>query len=79
MAVAILLCGVFSMKKTLQKLSLFFPPPFFLKLYLWHIEGVSWARGQIRAAAASLHQSHSNAGSEAHLQSTPQLTETPDP
>jgi len=35
--------------------------------------GNSQARGQIRAAAASLRQSHSNAGSKLHLQPTPQL------
>ena len=33
----------------------------------------------IRAAAAGLHLSHRNAGSESHLQPTPQLTATPDP
>ena len=37
------------------------------------------ARGQIQAAAASLHHSHSKVGSELHLQPTPQLTEIPDP
>ena len=31
----------------------------------------SRARGQIRAAAAALHRSHSNAGSEPHLQPIP--------
>ena len=36
------------------------------------------ARGQIGAVAADLHHSHSNAGSEPHLQPTPQLTATPD-
>ena len=41
--------------------------------------GSSQARGQIRAVAASLHHSHSNAGSEPHQQPTPQLTATPDP
>ena len=41
--------------------------------------GGSQARGQIEAVAASLCQSHSNAGSEPHLRPTPQLTETPDP
>ena len=40
--------------------------------------GGSQARDQIGAAAAGLHQSHSNARSEPHLQSTPQLTATPD-
>jgi len=37
------------------------------------------ARGLIGAVAASLRQSHSNAGSEPRLQPTPQLTATPDP
>ena len=41
--------------------------------------GGSQARGQIGAAATSLHHSHSNARSELHLQPTPQLTATPDP
>ena len=41
--------------------------------------GVSHARGQIRAVAAGLHQSHSNAGSKPSLQPTPQLTAMPDP
>ena len=40
--------------------------------------GDSQARGQIGAVAASLRQSHSNAGSEPRLQPTPQLTATPD-
>ena len=39
----------------------------------------SQVRGQIRAAAAGLHHSHSNAGSEPYLQPTPQLMATPDP
>ena len=39
----------------------------------------SQARGLIRAIATGLHQSHSNAGSELHLQSTPELLATPDP
>ena len=41
--------------------------------------GGSQARGRIRATAAGLRQSHSNAGTELHLQPTPQLTATPDP
>ena len=41
--------------------------------------GSSQARGQIRAVDAALHQSHSNAGSQQHLQPTPWLTATPDP
>jgi len=36
--------------------------------------GGSQARGRIGAVATGLHQSHSNAGSEPHLQPTPQLT-----
>ena len=36
--------------------------------------GGSQARGRIRAVAASLHQSHSNTGSEPDLQPTPQVT-----
>ena len=38
----------------------------------------SQARGQIAATAASLYQRHSHAISELRLQSTPQLTATPD-
>ena len=41
--------------------------------------GGSQSRGQIRAGAAGLLQSHSNAGSEPHPKPTPQLTATPDP
>ena len=41
--------------------------------------GGSQARGQIRDTAASLHHSHSNAGSKPHLRPTPQLTATWDP
>ena len=41
--------------------------------------GGSRARGQIGAVAASLCQSHSNAGSKPHLQAIPQLTAMPDP
>ena len=40
--------------------------------------GGSQARGLLGAVAASLCQSHSNAGSEPRLQPTPQLTATPD-
>ena len=39
----------------------------------------SQARGQIRATAAGLYHSHSNARSESHLRPTLQLTATPDP
>ena len=41
--------------------------------------GGSQARGLIGAVAASLHQSHSNAGSKPSLQPTPQLRAMPDP
>ena len=41
--------------------------------------GSSQTRGQIRATAASLHQSYNNTGSELHLQPTSQLTAMPDP
>ena len=41
--------------------------------------GGSQPRGQIRAVAAGLYHSHSNAGSEPQLQPTPQLTAMPDP
>ena len=41
--------------------------------------GVSQAWGQIGAAAAGLCHSHRNAGSELHLQPTPQLMVMPDP
>ena len=39
--------------------------------------GGSQARGQIRATAAGLYHSHSNAGSEPCLRPTPQLMATP--
>ena len=41
--------------------------------------GSSQARGQNGAAAAGLHHSHSNAGSEQHLRPIPQLTAILDP
>ena len=41
--------------------------------------GSSQVRGQIQAAAAVLHHSHSNTGSEQHLQSMPWLMATLDP
>ena len=57
--------------KTAQKNSLFRAAP--------TAYGGSQARGLIRATAASLHNSHSNAGSEPHLGPTPQLTAPLDP
>ena len=55
---------------------------FVFLLFLWAIPaayGGSQARGLIGAVATGLRQSHSNAGSEPHLQPTPQLKATPDP
>ena len=46
--------------------------------FLGH-NGNSQARGQIGTAAASLHNSHSRAGSELCLRPTPQLTAMLDP
>jgi len=43
------------------------------------VYGGSQARGLFGAVATSLHQSHSNVGSEPRLQPTPQLTATQDP
>ena len=39
----------------------------------------SQARGQIRATAAGLHNSHNNAGSELHLKPMLHLVSMPDP
>ena len=50
----------------------------FLGLHPQHMEG-SKTRSQIRATAASLHHSHSNARSEPSLRPTPQLMATMDP
>ena len=41
--------------------------------------GDSQARRLIRDVPAGLHHSHTNSGSEPHLQPTPELTATPDP
>ena len=41
--------------------------------------GISQTRGQIRATAADLPHSHSNARPEPCLRPTPRLTATPDP
>ena len=51
----------------------------FLGLHPQHMEGGSQARGLTRAVATSLHNSHSNVGSEPHLLPTPQLKAAPDP
>ena len=64
---------------------------FFFFFVVVVVVAISWAapaayggsqargRGQIGAVATGLRQSHSNTGSEPHLQPTPQLTATPDP
>ena len=61
----------------------YFINEFFLSFCLFRATpmayGRSQARGLIEAVAASLYHSHSNAGSEPHLQSTPQLAVMPDP
>ena len=55
----------------------------FLFIYFFRAAGLAYGssqtRGQIGAAAAGLHHSHSNARSELRLQPTPQLTANPDP
>ena len=51
---------------------------FFLERGVLVAYGGSQARGPVGAVATGLRQSHSNAGSEPHLQPTPQLTATPD-
>ena len=60
------------------KLGLFLPLFFFFFFFAisWHVEVPRL--GVIRAVAASLRQSHSNAGTELRLQ-LPQLTAMPDP
>ena len=50
---------------------------YFMAAFAAH--GSSWARGQIRAAAAGLHHSHNNIRSEEYLWTTPQFMATPDP
>ena len=58
----------------LETLSLFF---FFRATPMAY--GGSQTRGLMGAAAAGLHHSHSNMGSEPRLRPIPQLTTTPDP
>ena len=43
------------------------------------VYGSSQARGQTGASAAGLHHSHSNVGSEPHLEPTPQFMAMLDP
>ena len=80
--------GVVILSLVLHSLGLFiylfiFSFFFFLVFYVFRAVptayGVSQARGLIGAGAASLHHSHSNAGSKPCLQPTPQLTAAPDP
>ena len=59
-------------------------PPFFFFVFAFSratpsAHGGSQASGRIGAVTTGLHQSHSNAGSEPHLQPTPQLTAMLDP
>ena len=58
-------------------LPFFFPLPLFKAVFAAYVS--SQARGLIGAAAADLHHSHSNMGSEPHLRPTPQLTAMLDP
>jgi len=71
---------------TVQRFLSLFRSHLFISVYLFLLfratraaYGSSQARGQSGAAAASLCHSHCNAGSEPHLQPTPQLTAMPDP
>ena len=55
-------------------------PFFFICLFVFRpVYGSSQARGQIWAIVAGLHHSHSNARSEPHLWSAPQLMARQDP
>ena len=60
-------------------LSFFFFGLFAISCAASEAYGGSQARGLIEAVAACLHHSHSNAGSEPHLQPTPQLMAMLDP
>ena len=52
---------------------------FFLFRAAPEASGGSQARGRIKAAAVSLHHSHSKVGSKMSLRPTPQFTAMPDP
>ena len=84
----------YGIKRELKKTARFYKPScyqriqihffsffFFFAILGSHLRHMEVPRlwGQIRAAAASPHHSHNNAGSETHLQLTPQLTTTPYP
>ena len=62
-----------------QPFVLLFVFSFFLFIAAAAEYGSSQARGQIRAVAASLHYSHSNARSELHLQPILKLVAMPNP
>ena len=68
-------------KKKLDKIELLAAHFFYFSLFRAApvVYTSSQARGQIGAAAASLHHSHSNARSKVHLQPMLQLVATPDP
>ena len=62
------------------------PLPYFILFFFFNLFRVTpaaygsfQARGQIRATAAGLYRSHSNAGFRLHLRLMPQLTAMPDP
>ena len=63
---------------SLEEFVLFYFILSFLGLLPMEYNG-SQARGWIGAVDTSVHQSHSNMGSELHLQPTSQLMATPDP
>ena len=70
-----------TVRKTLLALfGFFFPLIYLFSLFAFSgaapaADGGSQARGRIGAVATGLRQSHSNAGSEPHLQPAPQLTQ----
>ena len=65
--------------QTLIKSMLGFSFSSFFFRAIFVVYGNSQTRGLIRAAAASLHHSHSNAKSKANLRTTLKLAATPDP
>ena len=72
---------IFLSQDVFYKQLIFWPFFFFFCLFKATLiaYGGSQARGQIGAAAASLHHSHRNVGSKPRLWPTPQLTATLDP
>ena len=79
--------GLTALRTQYSFLSFSFSFSFFLSYFLsfvllgLHLQRMEFPRlgGRIRAAAASLHHSHSNTGSKPCLQPTPQLTATQGP